>query len=146
MQISTVLQVKSYSFSPDSGRINAFQYDEVGLSWLLPALIGTWEIGVEFVSMVDSTDAIILLPGAEARRKRVADGWLEVAFIGLQVWTLYIKKSTLHLNSLFSFSFCRIHQWCLISQICILPGIDTVMTSKNHTGCTHQCQALWPGV
>lgn len=39
------LQVKSFSFSPDSGKIDCIQYDEIGLSWLLPALIGTWEIG-----------------------------------------------------------------------------------------------------
>ena len=57
----------------------------MGLSWLLPALIGTWEIGVEWVAMVDSDNAVILLPGAEAKRSRVADGWLELAFIGLQV-------------------------------------------------------------
>ena len=85
---SPYLQVKSYSFSPDSGKVDCLQYDEVGLSWLLPALIGTWEIGVENVSLIDSSNAIILLPGAEAKRTRVADGWLEVAFIGLQVVAL----------------------------------------------------------
>lgn len=79
------MQVKSFSFSPDSGKIDCIQFDEIGLSWLLPALIGTWEIGVEYISLMDSGNALILLPGAEEKRTRVADGWLEVAFIGLQV-------------------------------------------------------------
>lgn len=38
------------------------------------------------MALVDSDNALVLLPGAEAKRTRVANGWLEVAFIGLQVW------------------------------------------------------------
>lgn len=51
---------------------------------------------MEYISLVDSTNALILLPGAEAKRSRVADGWLEVAFIGLQVVILF---PALFLNS-----------------------------------------------
>ena len=92
-----LLQIQSFSFSPDSGKIDSIQFDEVGLSWLLPALIGTWEIGVEWVALVDSDNAVILLPGAEAKRTRVADGWLELAFIGLQVCLLLDTTLKVHL-------------------------------------------------
>ena len=81
------MQVRSFTFSPDSGKVDCLRYDALGWPAIPEKLVGVWEVGVECVEEVDGLARITLLPGAEAGLSRVYDGPLELAFVALQVWS-----------------------------------------------------------
>ena len=81
------MQVRSFTFSPDSGKVDCLRYDALGWPAIPEKLVGVWEVGVECVEEVDGLARITLLPGAEAGLNRVTDGPLELAFVALQVWS-----------------------------------------------------------
>ena len=84
-QFQAMLQVRSYTFSPDSGKIDCIRYDALGWPAIPERLVGVWEVGVECIQEIDGLARITLLPGAEVELNRISDGPLELAFVALQV-------------------------------------------------------------
>ena len=80
-----LIQVRSYTFSPDSGKIDCIRYDALGWPAIPERLVGVWEVGVECIQEIDGLARITLLPGAEVELNRISDGPLELAFVALQV-------------------------------------------------------------
>ena len=89
------LQVRSYTFSPDSGKIDCIRYDALGWPAIPEKLVGVWEVGVECIQEIDGFARITLLPGAESNLSRISDGPLELAFVALQVGL----SSSMHIDS-----------------------------------------------
>lgn len=48
-----ILQVRNFSFRPDTGRISSVQYDELGLASIPETWVTLWEVGVEHVHTVE---------------------------------------------------------------------------------------------
>lgn len=71
-------QVRDYSFSPDSGRVDALRYDALGLPAIPEAVLTVQEVGAEAVARCER-GRLTLRPGAELRAGRVSEGLLGLA-------------------------------------------------------------------
>ncbi len=71
-------QVRDYSFSPDSGRVDALRYDALGLPAIPEAVLTVQEVGAEDVARCER-GRLTLRPGAELRAARVSEGLLGLA-------------------------------------------------------------------
>jgi len=71
-------QVRDFSFSPDTGRIDALRYDALGLPAIPEAMLTVLEVGAGAVARAER-GRITLRPGAELRAARVSEGLLGLA-------------------------------------------------------------------
>ena len=60
------LQVRNFSFRPDSGRIASVQYDELGLASIPESWVTLWEVGVEHVHTVEQQRLTLRQRSADA--------------------------------------------------------------------------------
>ncbi len=70
--------MRDFSFSPDTGRIDALRYDALGLPAIPEAVLTVLEVGAGAVARAER-GRITLRPGAELRAARVSEGLLGLA-------------------------------------------------------------------
>lgn len=78
------LQVRDYSFSPDTGQIVAIKYDSLGQPVVPESIMTVWEVNVQYVQSVNPK-FLVLQPGAQDRAVVISDGFIGQLYRGVQV-------------------------------------------------------------
>jgi hypothetical protein len=77
-------QVRDYSFSPDTGRIETIRYDPLGQPLVPESIMTVWEVRVEHVLTVNPR-FLVLQPGAQEMAVLIHDGFIGQLYRGVQV-------------------------------------------------------------
>jgi hypothetical protein len=78
------VQVRDYTFSPDTGQIDTIRYDSLGQPLVPESLMTVWEVSVEQVQSV-YPQYLVLRPGAQQRAVLISDGFIGQLYRGVQV-------------------------------------------------------------
>lgn len=88
----TWVQVRDFTFSPDSGRITHLSYDTFGVPTIPEALLNVYEVEAEAVLEVRS-GLVVLKRGAERAVVLVSTGLLGYALDKAKVSTAFVTMS-----------------------------------------------------
>ncbi len=84
MRLYVGVQVRDYSFNPDTGNIDIIKYDSLGQPRIPESVMSVWEIGAELVQSANP-GFLVLYPRAEEEAMLISDGLVGQMFRSLQV-------------------------------------------------------------
>ena len=143
------VQVRDYTFSPDTGRIDALRYDALGIPAIPASALVVSEVGLEAVAEV-RRGAVVLRPGAEGAAVRVSEGPLGLALeLALVCLTINTALTTgIHLiAALLLFALSRREPK---SIPCLPEDAGFIVEEPSMVGlqfvrCRHDRRSVWLG-